>query len=121
MPPPPNSCPLPPSPSHAIDFPRKQLYIHQTTATKMIALRAATSARVAVSRAPASMFVRYYAPDVRSEGATASSTSFHEREQAKEAQYVRQREAEKLKAAKAKLAEAQAEVEKQQKVVDSQN
>lgn len=33
-----------------------------------------------------------------------------EREQAKEAQYVRQREAEKLKAAKAKLAEAQAEV-----------
>ncbi|EAL22999.1 hypothetical protein CNBA7670 [Cryptococcus deneoformans B-3501A] len=76
----------------------------------MIALRAATSARVAVSRAPASMFVRYYAPDIRSEGATASSTSFHEREQAKEAQYVRQREAEKLKAAKAKLAEAQAEV-----------
>lgn len=37
---------------------------------------------------------------------------FHdsEREQAKESQYVRQREAEKLKEAKAKLAEAQAEV-----------
>lgn len=40
------------------------------------------------------------------------SFPFHdsEREQAKESQYVRQREAEKLKEAKAKLAEAQAEV-----------
>ncbi|OCF31762.1 hypothetical protein I317_06361 [Kwoniella heveanensis CBS 569] len=83
-------------------------------------VRATSAARI-VARAPAPMFVRNYAPGVRSEGATASSTSFHEREQAKEAQYVRQREAEKLKAAQEKLKAAQAEVDEQQKIVDSHN
>ncbi|WVF67969.1 hypothetical protein IAT40_002731 [Kwoniella sp. CBS 6097] len=83
-------------------------------------IRAASTARIA-ARAPAPMFVRNYAPGVRSEGATASSTSFHEREQAKEAQYVKQREAEKLKQAQQKVKDAQAELEKQQKVVDSHN
>ncbi|WVN89646.1 uncharacterized protein L203_104876 [Cryptococcus depauperatus CBS 7841] len=82
-------------------------------------VRATDVARLTVSRAPVSMFARYYSPDVRSEGATAGSTSFREREQAKEAQYVKTREAEKLKQAKEKLAQAQAEVEKQQKIIDS--
>ncbi|WWD20579.1 hypothetical protein CI109_105055 [Kwoniella shandongensis] len=80
---------------------------------------ATAPARFAAVRAPVAMFARHYSPDSRSEGATASSTGFHEREQAKEAQYVRQREAEKLKAAQKKLDEAKAEFEKQQKVVDS--
>ncbi|ODN99376.1 hypothetical protein L198_03218 [Cryptococcus wingfieldii CBS 7118] len=86
----------------------------------MFAVRAATTARVTVSKAPASMFARYYSPDVRGEGATASSTGFKTREQAKEAQYVQQHEAEKLKLAQAKLKAAQAEVDKQQQVVDGQ-
>ncbi|WVQ85828.1 hypothetical protein IAT38_007996 [Cryptococcus sp. DSM 104549] len=84
----------------------------------MFAVRAANPARLVALRAPAPMFARHYSPDSRSEGATASSTGFREREQAKEAQYVKQHEAEKLKAAKKKLEEAKAEVEKQQKVVD---
>ncbi|WVR08486.1 hypothetical protein IAU60_005541 [Kwoniella sp. DSM 27419] len=87
----------------------------------MSVLRISSTARTMALRAPAPMFVRNYSPDTRGEGATASSTGFKDREQAQEAQYVKKREAEKLKRAQDKLKEAQAEVDKQQKVVDSHN
>ncbi|KAK8850396.1 hypothetical protein IAR55_004314 [Kwoniella newhampshirensis] len=80
---------------------------------------ATSAAQFTAFRGPVAMFARHYSPDSRAEGATASSTGFREREQAKEAQYVKQREAEKLKAAHKKLEDAKAEVEKQQKIVDS--
>ncbi|RSH85171.1 hypothetical protein EHS25_004978 [Saitozyma podzolica] len=81
------------------------------------AARSVTSARVAL-RAPV-MFTRNYSPpDVKQEGATASSKGFSQREQAEEGQYIKKREVEKLKEAKARLEQAQAEVEAQQKKVD---
>ncbi|KAK4687718.1 hypothetical protein P7C73_g2399, partial [Tremellales sp. Uapishka_1] len=55
------------------------------------------------------ILTRAYSPDVRPEGTTGSSKGFSQREQAEEGQYVKKREAEKLKAAKKKLEEAQAE------------
>ncbi|KAK6906773.1 hypothetical protein I203_100760 [Kwoniella mangroviensis CBS 8507] len=86
----------------------------------MSVLRTTSTARLIALRAPAAMFVRNYSPDTRAEGATASSTSFKEREQASETKYVKEHEAAKLKAAREKLAQAQAEVDKQQKIVDGQ-
>ena len=56
------------------------------------------------------MFGRYYTPDVRPEGTTASSKGFSQREQAEEGQYIRKRELEKLKQAEEKLKQAQADV-----------
>ncbi|WRT70560.1 uncharacterized protein IL334_007558 [Kwoniella shivajii] len=84
----------------------------------MSVIRATSSVRLMALRAPAPMFVRNYSPDSRSEGATGSSTSFREREQASETKYIKEHEAERLKQAKQKLEQAQAEVDKQQKIVD---
>ncbi|WWC92154.1 uncharacterized protein L201_007108 [Kwoniella dendrophila CBS 6074] len=78
-----------------------------------------SSARLVAFRAPvAPLSVRYYSPDTRAEGATASSTGFKNREQASEAKYVKEHEAQKLKQAQEKLKAAQAEVDKQQKIVN---
>ena len=56
------------------------------------------------------MFARYYSPDSRSEGATATSKGFSKREQAAEGDYIHKREVEKLEAAKKKVKDAQAEL-----------
>jgi hypothetical protein len=61
--------------------------------------------------------VRLYTAPVRSEGATASSSGFRQREEAQENQYMRRREEEQLKALREKAKKAQAEVEAQEKKV----
>ncbi len=53
---------------------------------------------------------RFYSPDVRPEGTTASSKGFSQREQAEEGQYIRKRELEKLKQAEAKYKAAKEEL-----------
>lgn len=56
------------------------------------------------------MFGRFYSPDSRVEGATGSSKGFSQKEQAEEGQYIKRKENERLKEAKEKLKQAQAEV-----------
>lgn len=84
----------------------------------MNALRTVNPARVVAMRAPVSMTSRFYSPDVRQEGATATSEGFSKREQAEEGQYIKRKEQEQLKKAKEELAKAQAKVDEAQKKVD---
>ncbi|KLT39447.1 hypothetical protein CC85DRAFT_251192, partial [Cutaneotrichosporon oleaginosum] len=73
--------------------------------------------RSSLSSSPHQPMVRFYTAPVRSEGATASSTGFRQREEAQENQYIRRREEEQLKSLREKAKKAQADVEAQEKKV----
>ncbi|GHJ89422.1 hypothetical protein NliqN6_5824 [Naganishia liquefaciens] len=77
----------------------------------MFALRTVARAQVSSLRSASIVpaMTRGYAPDAKSEGATASSTGFKNREQAEEGAYARRQDAAKLAKLREALAKNQAE------------